>query len=112
MNKNKDKNAEENIKDNFFEKVYDICRQIPKGKVATYGQIAFMLGSPRSARQVGWAMRSCPYKDVPCHRVLNRFGKLCINDSFGHQEIQKQLLEEEGIEVNFEYIVDLDKYLW
>jgi len=49
MNKNKDKNAEENIKDNFFEKVYDICRQIPKGKVATYGQIAFMLGSPRSA---------------------------------------------------------------
>ena len=99
-------------KDNFFEKVYNICRQIPFGKVATYGQIATLVGSPRAARQVGWAMSSCQYNDVPCHRVLNRFGKLCINDSFGHPEIQKQLLEEEGIEVRLDYTVDLDKYLW
>ena len=60
---------------NTFEKIYDIVRKIPAGKVATYGQIAHLLGNPRLSRVVGYAMHSCLYDDVPCHRVVNRFGQ-------------------------------------
>lgn len=57
-------------------------------------------------------MSSCKYTDVPCHRVLNKSGKLCMNDAFGDVQIQAQLLEEENIEVNHNYIVNLEKHLW
>ena len=60
----------------------------------------------------GWALSSCQDKSVPCHRVLNRSGKLCTNGAFGHVSIQKQLLEEEGIFVSDSYVVDLSEYLW
>jgi len=97
----------------LFEDVYTITKQIPKGKVTTYGDIAIKMGRPRCARQVGWALHANPEQGViPCHRVVNRFGKLCESFAFGGAEIQKQLLEEEGIKVNNDYTVDLNKYLW
>ena len=97
----------------LFEEVYEVCRQIPKGRVATYGQIATIIGRPRCARQVGWALNSCPEeKGVPCHRVVNRFGKLYKDFGIGGAEMQKQLLEAEGVEVRVDYTVDIEKYIW
>ncbi|MGI6777810.1 MAG: MGMT family protein [Acetivibrionales bacterium] len=97
----------------FFERVYDVVKQIPKGKVATYGQIARLIGEPRKARIVGWALHSNPYQGiVPCHRVVNRFGALSGAFAFGGQEVQKKLLENEGIKFNKNDTIDLDKYLW
>jgi len=97
----------------LFQEVYEECKKIPKGKVSTYGQIAFLIGRPRCSRQVGWALHANPEPGViPCHRVVNRFGKLCEGFAFGGKEIQKQLLEEEGVAVREDYSVDLDKYLY
>lgn len=93
---------------NTFEKIYDIVRKIPAGKVATYGQIAHLLGNPRLSRVVGYAMHSCPYDDVPCHRVVNRFGQFA--KSF--EEVQRGMLEGEGVVVGEEDCVDLKKYIW
>ncbi len=98
---------------NFFEKVYKAVRQIPKGKVATYGQIACAIGSPRAARQVGWALHVNPEPGViPCHRIVNRFGRLAPAFAFGGEEVQAQLLREEGVEVDKDYTVDLRIYLF
>ncbi len=97
----------------FFERVYKLLKQIPKGKVVTYGQIAVMLGCPRMARQVGYARHVNPEPGIiPCHRVLNRFGALAPAFAFGGAEIQAALLEAEGIEVREDFTVDLDKYRW
>ncbi len=96
----------------FFEKVYEAVKNIPKGKVVTYGQIAYAVGSPRAARQVGWALHVNPQPGIiPCHRVVNRFGRLAPAFAFGGEEIQAELLRQEGVEVNEEYTVDLTKYL-
>ncbi len=96
---------------NFFDKVYLVVKQIPKGKVVTYGQIAMAIGSPRAARQVGYALHVNPEPFVtPCHRVVNRFGALAPAFAFGGQEVQAQLLIEEGVEVSKEYTVDLSIY--
>lgn len=97
----------------LFSEVYEVCKKIPEGKVATYGQVAALIGRPRCARQVGWALHVNPEQEtIPCHRVINRFGKLCEGFAFGGIEIQKQLLEAEGVEVRTDYTVDLEKYLW
>ena len=97
----------------FFEHVYKLLKQIPKGKVVTYGQIAGMLGCPRMARQVGYALHVNPEPGViPCHRVLNRFGALAPAFAFGGAEIQAALHEAEGIEGREDFTVDLDKYRW
>ncbi len=97
---------------NFFGKVYIAVKQIPKGKVATYGQIAAAVGSPRAARQVGYALHVNPEPFViPCHRVVNRFGGLAPAFAFGGQEVQAALLSAEGVEVQ-EGFVDLEKYLY
>ena len=93
---------------NTFEKIYDIVRKIPAGKVATYGQIAHLLGNPRLSRVVGYAMHSCLYDDVPCHRVVNRFGQFA--KSF--EEVQRGMLEREGVVVGEEDCVDLKEYIW
>lgn len=99
--------------DNFFERVYNAVRQIPKGKVATYGDIARIIGSPRSSRQVGWALHCNPYYgDVPCHRVIFRDGRLARGFAFGGVEVQKAMLESEGVEVSDDCVVDLEKYRW
>ena len=96
---------------NFFDKVYKAVKQIPRGKVATYGQIACAIGSPRSARQVGYALHVNPQPYViPCHRIVNREGKLSAAFAFGGVEVQAMLLLQEGVMVDEEYRVDLKKY--
>ncbi len=97
----------------FYEQVYQLVEQIPQGKVATYGQIAMMLGNPRASRAVGYALHGNPRPgEVPCHRVVNRFGQLCRGFAFGGMEIQKALLVEEGVEVDEEGTVDLARFCW
>lgn len=98
---------------NFFDKVYSSVKQIPKGKVATYGLIAAMSGNPRAARVVGTALHRNPEPGViPCHRVVNRFGCLAHEFAFGGREAQRKLLEGEGVEVSDDFTVDLSIYLW
>ncbi len=98
---------------NFFQKVYAAVKRIPKGKVATYGQIACAVGAPRSARQVGFALHVNPEPFIiPCHRVVNRFGRLAPAFAFGGEEIQAELLRSEGVEVRADQTVDLEKYLY
>ncbi len=97
----------------FFSKVYEIVRQIPCGKVATYGQIARLTGHPRSARQVGWALHVNPEPYVtPCHRVVNREGRLSGAFAFGGADAQRYLLMNEGVEFVDEQTVDLSKFCW
>ncbi len=97
----------------FFDKVYIAVKQIPEGKVATYGQIACAIGSPRASRQVGYALHVNPEPfAIPCHRVVNRFGALAPAFAFGGQEVQAELLKREGVEVNPDYTVDLSVYLY
>ena len=95
----------------YFEKVYAIAIQIPEGKVVTYGQIAAMLGNPRNARIVGWAMHSAP-KDIPCHRVVNKAGDLSPKHGFCDKAIQKIMLEQEGITFRNDGKIDMKKHLW
>ena len=97
----------------MFKEVYDAVKRIPRGKVATYGLIAALIGKPRAARQVGWALHVNPEPGViPCHRVVNKSGGLAPAFAFGGTEVQKSLLEAEGVEVSEENAVDLEKYLW
>ena len=95
----------------FYDIVYENVRKIPKGKVATYGQIAFMCGSPKASRAVEYALHFNPDPDnIPCFRVVNRFGALAEKFAFGGIEEQKRRLEEDGVEVRDDYTVDLNKY--
>jgi methylated-DNA-protein-cysteine methyltransferase-like protein len=99
--------------DNFFERVYFIVRQIPYGKVTSYGAIAKALGTARSARMVGWAMNaSHSLEDVPAHRVVNRNGLLTGKLHFDGTNLMQQLLENEGIVVVDNQIVDFEKHFW
>lgn len=99
--------------DNFFERVYEVVRQIPYGKVTSYGAIAKALGTARSARMVGWAMNaSHNLDDVPAHRVVNRNGLLTGKLHFDGTNLMQQLLENEGIVIVNNQIVDFDKVLW
>lgn len=99
--------------DNFFERVYQIVRQIPHGKVTSYGAIAKTLGTARSARMVGWAMNAAHnLEDVPAHRVVNRVGLLSGKHHFDGTNLMQQLLENEGINVVNNQIVDFEKYFW
>ncbi|MDI1257022.1 MAG: MGMT family protein [Flavobacterium sp.] len=99
--------------DNFFEKVYAIARQIPYGKVTSYGAIAKAIGSAQSARMVGWAMNGAHNReDVPAHRVVNRFGLLTGKHHFDGTNLMQQLLENEGIEVTDNQVVDFEKHFW
>lgn len=95
----------------FYDKVYDVVRIIPAGKVVTYGQVAHMCGSPLASRAVGYALHFNPSPIIiPCHRVVNRFGSLAKKFAFGGIEFQKQLLESELVIVSKDYIVDLSIY--
>lgn len=96
-----------------FIKIYDIVARIPRGKVATYGQIAALAGMPRGARVVGWAMQAEPeHLLLPCHRVVSKTGKLAPEYAFGGQEIQRQLLEEEGVTFGANACIKMDVHLW
>ncbi len=99
--------------DNFFDRVYAVVRQIPLGKVTSYGAIAKALGATRSARMVGWAMNSSHnLEDVPAHRVVNRNGLLTGKFHFDGTNLMQQLLENEGIKVVNNQIVDFEKHFW
>ena len=100
--------------ENFFEKVYEVVRLIPYGKVTTYGSIAKYLGAARSARMVGWAMNNSHNlsKEVPAHRVVNRKGLLTGKHHFGGTNLMQQLLENEGIIVVENQIQELEKVFW
>lgn len=98
---------------NFFEAVYRVVCKIPKGRVATYGQIAYMVGNPHASRAVGYALHSNPQPDViPCHRVVNKMGRLAPAFAFGGVEVQRKMLEKEGVFVSEEGYVDMEKYRW
>ena len=100
--------------ENFFEKVYEVVRLIPYGKVTTYGSIAKYLGAASSARMVGWAMNNSHNlsKEVPAHRVVNRKGLLTGKHHFGGTNLMQQLLENEGIIVIENQIQELEKVFW
>ncbi len=96
---------------NTFEKIYEVVKKIPEGKVATYGQVACLAGNPRWARVVGYALHNNPEPYViPCHRVVNREGRLAPAFAFGGADIQRQLLESEGVTFDLNGKVDLEKY--
>jgi methylated-DNA-protein-cysteine methyltransferase-like protein len=98
---------------NFFEKVYQVVRQIPEGRVSSYGAIARAIGSPQSPRMVGWAMNaSHNVEDVPAHRVVNRMGLLTGKHHFDGTNLMQQLLENEGIEVIDNQIQQFDDVFW
>ena len=96
----------------FFDKVYEVAQQIPYGRVTSYGAIAKYLGAARSARMVGWAMNNSNNKDVPAHRVVNRVGVLTGKHHFEGTNLMQQLLENEGIQVQDNQIVDFEKHFW
>ena len=95
----------------MFEEVYAAVRRIPRGRVATYGQIARMIGRPRAARAVGYALNAAP-PDVPCHRVVNRRGGLSAAFSPCGRETHRLLLEMEGVAFRPDGTVDLETCLW
>ncbi|WFR55540.1 methylated-DNA--[protein]-cysteine S-methyltransferase [Anaerocolumna sp. AGMB13025] len=98
---------------NFFEKVYEIVAIIPEGKVATYGQISLMLGNPYASRAVGYAMHGAPpERNLPCHRVVNKEGRLAPGNIFGGENIQREELEKEGITFLENGCIDMEKHLW
>ena len=97
----------------FFELVYEVARQIPRGKVTSYGAIASCLGTKLSARMVGWAMNSAGSvrPKVPAHRVVNRKGMLSGKHHFGGKKMQ-ELLEKEGIKIKDDMVQDFEKKFW
>ena len=98
----------------FFNGVFQVVRHIPYGRISTYGAIARYLGSPQSARMVGWALNKSfdGMGFIPAHRVVNRFGLLTGKHYFGYSGTMKQLLESEGITVENDQIVDFDRVFW
>lgn len=98
------------MKNNFFKKVYAVTREIPKGRVMSYGQIALFLDMPKGARQVGWALSMVKEADmVPWWRVVNGEGRISIKGKYSAEE-QRQLLIQEGVEVSKDLTFDIEKY--
>ena len=98
---------------NFFQKVYEVAKVIPYGRVTSYGAIAKYLGAARSARMVGWAMNGAhQMPEVPAHRVVNKIGLLTGKHHFDGTNLMQQLLESEGVKVLDNQIVDLEKHFW
>ena len=103
------------MNDDFYQRVYNLVRKIPPGKVATYGQIANMLAKPRAARTVGYALNALRYGNVfppvPWQRVINYQGRISLPPGGGF-EIQRDLLREEGVIPDQDGVYDLNNYLW
>jgi len=96
-----------------FEKIYSVVRQIPEGKVSTYGQIARLAGNPKWARVVGYALHVNPaFGEIPCHRVVNREGRTAPAFAFGCSDVQRAMLESEGVTFLPDGRVDLEKHNW
>ena len=100
--------------ESFFELVFEVARQIPKGRVTSYGAIAACLGTKSSARMVGWAMNGAGRvrPKVPAHRVVNRLGILSGKHHFDDPEQMERLLKKEGIKVKNDTVVDFEKLFW
>lgn len=97
----------------FFDKVYDVVCRIPRGRVTSYGQVALLCGNPRAARAVGWALHQNPRPgEIPCHRVVNREGRLAPEFAFGGAQEQRRLLEDEQVPFLQDGCVDLAKTFW
>ncbi|MFD2822856.1 MGMT family protein [Lacinutrix iliipiscaria] len=97
---------------NFFDKVYQVAKLIPYGRVTSYGAIAKYLGAAKSARMVGYAMNGSGGKDVPAHRVVNRKGLLTGKFHFDGTNLMQQLLENEGVKVIDNQIQDFEALFW
>jgi methylated-DNA-protein-cysteine methyltransferase-like protein len=98
----------------FFELVYEVCREIPKGRVTSYGAIASYLGAKKSARMVGWAMNNAHQKipPLPAHRVVNRTGQLTGKNHFAHPLEMETLLKKEGVIVKNDQIENFKAFFW
>jgi len=94
-----------------WEQIYAVVKQIPQGKVATYGQIATLAGYYRQARQVGYALHAVPSDDIPWHRVINAQGRISLNLEMGGA-VQRKLLEDEGVGFSPAGVIPLHKYQW
>tara|TARA_Y200000002_G_C22509485_1_gene590670 strand:+ start:76 stop:390 length:315 start_codon:yes stop_codon:yes gene_type:complete len=100
-------------KKDFFSRVYDIVKTIPSGKVTTYGLIAKKIGIASSARTVGWALNVCHNdSSIPAHRVVNRNGLLTGKHHFKGYDLMRQLLENEGISIKDDQVIDFEQKLW
>ena len=100
-------------KSNFFEKVYAVAKLIPFGRVTSYGAIAKYLGTPKSARMVGWAMNGAHGKpDIPAHRVVNRIGVLSGKNNFASPTLMEDLLKSEGITILEDQIQNFKSHFW
>jgi len=99
---------------NFFEKVYDVCRQIPAGRISSYGAVAKYISMPGAARMVGWALNKCESANeyVPAHRIVNRMGLLTGKQHFSGVNLMQELLENEGVTIINNQIIDFDKIFW
>lgn len=97
----------------FFQKVYEVVKQIPYGKITTYGSIAKKIGAPRSARMVGYALNASHLKeDIPAHRVVNRKGHLTGKHHFQGTNLMQQLLENEAVVIKDHAVQDFEKHFW
>ena len=101
----------------FSNRVFEVVRRIPRGKVASYGQVGRLIGAPRSARYVGYALHANPdpgaeVNNIPCHRVVFKDGGLCKGFAFGGPEIQREMLEAEGVACADDTHVDMDACQW
>ncbi len=97
----------------FFERVYAVVMDIPRGKVLSYGDVARLAGSPRSARQVGWALHVNPRPgEIPCHRVVFKDGRVSPGFAFGGPQVQRAMLEAEGVEFSADGAIDMSKFRW
>lgn len=101
-------------RDGFFRRVYDVVQQVPRGRVTTYGQVAYLLGEPRKARFVGFALHASPgmADGVPCHRVVFKDGSLCPGFVFGGAGAQREMLADEGVTFLPDGRVDMGACSW
>ncbi|MFH1004736.1 MAG: MGMT family protein [Bacteroidota bacterium] len=101
-------------KTDFFEFIYEVAKEIPSGRVTSYGAIAKYLGTAKSARIVGWAMNAShsQKKYIPAHRVVNRNGELTGKFHFGHPKLMQKLLEKEKIKVKNDRVMNFKKIFW
>ena len=96
-----------------FDKIYTVVRQIPEGKVSTYGQVARSAGNPRWSRVVGYALHANPaFGQIPCHRIVNRDGRTAPAFAFGGSDVQRSMLEAEGVTFLPNGCVDMKKHFW
>jgi len=101
------------VKNNFFKNVYKVVKDVPFGRVTTYGSIAKYIGSPQSSRMVGWALNaSHKIQDIPAHRVVNKIGLLSGKHHFEGTNLMQQLLESEGVKINKNQILNFSSIFW